>query len=177
MKNEKGFAALLVMFAIWLVIMPALILDWVIVDVKTCDKDNVHIIVPVPLQLAGIALSFIPKEDLNVTIPKEVQDNKELITRLFNELKDSPDATLVSVKSNEAQVTISKKGNNLTIDVIAPDAKVHGILPLKETSRMFETWDGQHIQPQLAIKLLADCHPGSILSIDSKEARVHITKW
>jgi len=177
MKKEKGSIALIILVFLLTLGLGMLMMDWAIIDVQTLEKDKVHIIVPVPLQLAGLALQFIPEDQLDADIPQEARDNKELIIRSLNELKNAPDTTFVSVKTPEAQVKIAKEKGNLTLDVVTKEATVHGVLPLNATAKVLSKWDWQHPQPELAIKILADCSTGTILSVDSKEAKVNIYKW
>ena len=98
-----------------------LMMDWMVVDVHVVDVSDhddiqvdapLHIKVPFPLLIANIATGFIPDEAFEEAhIPPEVKAQKELVLATVRALLDTPDAELVKVRTEDANVDIEADGD------------------------------------------------------------------
>jgi hypothetical protein len=175
--KQKGFIAPLIIFIILFISVVILAMDWAIVDVRTLQPEKIHIIAPLPISLAKVVLHFVPIPDEKIDMPPEVVENKKVVLNALRILADSPDALFVKVNSREANVTITKKKDQLLVEVKAPDATVSARIPLKTTLKMLKKWDWKSIEPEVFIEVFDGFEKGEILNVDTKEARVKIRKW
>ena len=175
--KQKGFIAPIIIFVILFLGLFILAMDWAIVDVQTFEPEKVHIIAPLPINIAKVVLHFVPIPDEKIDMPPEAFENKKVILNALRILAESPDATLVRVVSREANVTISKKKDQLIIEVKTPDATVKARVPLKTTLKMLKKWDWKSIEPEVFLEVFDGFEKGEIISVDTKEAKVKIRKW
>lgn len=157
----------------------AAVTDWMIVDVRVPEPDNVHIKVPFPLFIADVASGFVPREVLeDAEIPPEIRENRELILAAVETLLDAPDAALVKVTAPDALVEIAKAGDNLTLAVDADDAVVRCTIPLDGVLHALERWDWETIDPDLIFDTLGKADNGPLVTVDVDDGtRVAINLW
>lgn len=156
----------------------AVMMDWVVVDVQTMDEDAVHIVVPFPLLMADLALSFVPEEALaDATLPPELAANKEAILGAVRALADTPDAVLVRVEESDTRVVIAKEGDTLTIAVDDDADRVRCAIPINGVRDALEDWDWQRVDPHMLIDIVASARPGTMVRVESDDARVAIHTW
>jgi len=155
------------------------ITDWMVVDVQIADPDPMHIKVPFPLFIADVASSFIPEEAFEETeIPPEVTANKELILAAITSLLDAPDSALVKVSAPDAQVEVSKLGDNLWIAVDADDATVRCTIPLDGVLYALEKWDWKTFDPGLIFDALGKADNGPLVTVEVDDGtKVAINLW
>jgi hypothetical protein len=178
--RERGASnlATILLAAVAALVVSVLLMDWVVVDVRTEGEDRVHVVVPVPLGLVRAALAFAPDEEMRVEVPAEARRYREPALKVMQELEAVPDGTtLVAVNAPDAKVTIRKERGRLLLDVHADDATVHGALPVEAVARALQRWDWKRADPRLALDVLAAAGPGQILSVDAPDARVRISTW
>jgi hypothetical protein len=146
----------------------------VVVDVQEGGPDGHHLIVPVPLALAQVALSFAPAEARHVVCP-EFAPYQDLAVRVLEELEKAPDCTLVLVEEGDESVRIRKKGRSLTVDVVEGDLEeVHVTLPIRSAVRFVESYDGESFNTREALRGLRGLGPGTVVSVKDAEDRVRI---
>ena len=176
--NNKGSAIILVLLAIAFlgVSLIVLMFDWAWVDIQTTESSqNIHLKMPIPINLVSFALNFVPKEGLQVEVPKEVWENKELIIEALQAIADSPDAILIRVKTPDAKVLVEKSKGRVILNVEAEDATVRAALPVQPMINILKKWDWKQLEPKIALDIFAACGSGSYLIVDSEEAKVKIT--
>lgn len=178
--NQRGISTLgaVVLAGLMGVATAAVVADWVVVDVQTLDEDAVHVIVPMPLVAADLALAFVPDEVFDdATLPPEVAANRDAILGAVRALADAPDATLVKVDSPDAVVEIAKHGSQLTVVVDADDARVRCAIPIDGVRDALEKWDWQRLDPRLLVDIVHAARPGTLVRVEAEDARVAVLTW
>lgn len=146
----------------------------VVVDVQEGGDGGTHIVVPVPVALAQLALSFAPEEARHVECP-EFAPYQDLAVRVLEELERAPDCTLVLVEEDNESVRVRKEGRNLVVDVVEGDEEqVHVRLPLKNAIRFVESYDDGVFDTRAALGGLRGMGPGTIVDVHDSEDRVRI---
>ncbi|MGH9857743.1 MAG: hypothetical protein ACRD4B_07865 [Acidobacteriota bacterium] len=102
-----------------------------IVDVQ--GKDG-RVFLPIPMGLLNGALSFAPVSR-NISLPHHFEKHSEVMQAAAQALMDCPDGPFVEVDSRDAQVLISKKGENMIIDVKSDDEKIYVQIPIRATGK------------------------------------------
>ena len=189
MKYQRGmstFGAVLLAGTAGL-LTATLMMDWMVVDVHVVDVGSndieldapVHIKVPFPLVVASIASSFIPDEAFeDAEIPPEVTAQKDLVLASIRALLDSPDAALVTVKTEDADVNIVKDGDTLRISVDADDAVVRCNIPIDGVLKALENWDWQTADPKMIFDILHAAENGELVTVATDDGvRVAVKMW
>jgi len=107
----------------------------VYVSVQEKGPDGFSISVPVPVNLASSALSFIPEDELE-EIRAEIGPWMPVVDVLLAELARCPDGPLVEVESDRETVTIVKRGGKLVIDVDTSEETVHLSVPIRGVEKL-----------------------------------------
>ncbi len=107
----------------------------VYISVQEKGSDGFNITIPVPVNLASIALSFIPEEDLD-EIRAEIGPWMPVIEVVLEELARCPDGPLVEVEGAHETVTIAKRGGKLVIDVDSRGEIVHVSVPIRGVEKL-----------------------------------------
>lgn len=192
MKNQRGMStlgAVLLSGTVGL-LTATLMMDWMVVDVHVVDvathsgnnielDSPVHVKVPFPLVLASIATAFIPDEAFeDAEIPPEVTAQKDLVLASVRALLESPDAALVRVQTNDADVSIVKDGDTLRIAVDAEDAVVRCNIPIDGVLKALENWDWQTVDPQMIFDVLHAAENGELVTVATNDGvRVAVKMW
>jgi hypothetical protein len=157
-----------------------LMMDWMVIDVHVIEEDTpIHIKVPFPLMVADIATGFIPDHVFaDAEIPPEAKAQKELVVETIRALMDSPDATFVTVRTEDANVDISKDGDTLRIVVDADDAKVNCNVPIDGVLEALEDWDWETVDPQMVFDILHAAENGDLVRVTTNDGvRVAVKMW
>lgn len=159
-------------------LVAAVLSDVVVIDIRTAPPDDVRIKLPVPLGLVRMAAALVPARELEVELPREARHQRETLEQALRALAECPDGvTLVSVRSPDARVTITKERGQIVLDVDADDAKVHGALPLDGLHDALQRWRGDRLDSRAVLDLLAAARRGPILTVESHDAVVRIAAW
>ncbi len=155
------------------------LMDWVVVDVQTPEPEAIHIMAPLPLVLADIAVAFIPDEvKQDMVVPQEVRAQRKAVMAALSSLIDAPDGALVEVTTPDETVSIVKKGRKLIVDVDADDAEVHCAIPLDGIHKSLERWDWEVFEPKMVLTALHHTSPGVLVTVNADDGtKVKITKW
>jgi hypothetical protein len=161
------------------IMVAAAVTDWMIVDVRVADPDPMHIKVPFPLFVANMATSFVPDEAFeDAEIPPEVKANRELVLAAVESLLEAPDTALVKVQAPDAQVEISKIGDNIRVAVDADDATVRCTVPLDGVLYALEKWDWETVDPGMVFDMLGKADNGPLVQVEVDDGtRVAINLW
>jgi hypothetical protein len=179
--RERGVSTLgaVVLAALAGVLAAGLMMDWMVVDVRTPAPDELHIKVPFPLIAGRIATAFIPDEALEETeVPPEVRAQRDVAIEALRALVDAPDATIVKVEAPDAIVDITKRGDDLHLAVDADDAVVTCVLPLDGVLDALEHWDWESFDPKLVFDVLSAAPMGNLVTVEVDDGtRVAINMW
>ena len=181
MKYQRGmstFGAVLLAGTAGL-LTATLMMDWMVVDVHVVEETPVHIKVPFPLVLASMATGFIPDEAMEeARMPPEVTAQRELVLAAVKALADSPDATFVKVRAEDASVDVVKDGDTIRISVDAEDAVVRCNVPIKGVYDALERWDWETADPQMLFDVLHAAENGDLVTVATDDGvRVAIKMW
>jgi hypothetical protein len=161
------------------VLAALLMMDWMVVEVRTPEPENVHLKLPFPLLAGRLATAFIPDEALqDVTVPPEVRQHRESTLTALRALVEAPDATLVRVRAEDASVDVTKRGSELLISVDADDAKVRCTVPVDGVLEALEKWDWETFDPKMAFDILGAASMGELVTVEVDDGtRVAINMW
>lgn len=181
MRGQRGmstFGAVLLAGTAGL-LTATLMMDWMVVDVHVVDETPVHVTVPFPLVIASIATGFIPEEALaEAQIPPEAKAQKQLVLAAVRALAESPDAALVKVRTEDANVEVVKDGDTLRIAVDADDAVVRCNIPIDGVLEALESWDWETADPQMLFDILHAAENGDLVTVATDDGvRVAIKMW
>ena len=182
MNGQRGMSTLgaVLLAATAGLLTATLMMDWMVVDVHVVEEDTpIHIKVPFPLVVADIATGFVPDEVFEeAEIPPEARAQKELVIETIRALLDSPDAEFVKVRTEDANVDISKDGDTLRIAVDADDAVVRCNIPIDGILEALEDWDWETVDPQIAFDILHAAENGDLVTVATEDGvRVAIKMW
>jgi hypothetical protein len=179
--RERGISTLggILLAALAGVLTAGLIMDWMIVDVRTPEPESMRIWVPFPLVLGRIATAFIPDHAFeDAEIPPEVKEYREEAMAALEMLLDGPDATFVKVDSPDAKVEVSKEGDNILVLVDADDAVVRCKVPLDGIVDALDDWDWESVDPSMAFKILGAADFGEMVRVEAEDGtKVAIKMW
>jgi hypothetical protein len=146
----------------------------VVVDVQEGGADGHHLVVPVPVALAQLALTFAPEEARHVVCP-DFAPYHDLALRVLKELEQVPDCTLVRVEEKDESIRIQKEGRSLRVDVVDGEGEeVHVSIPIHSAIRFVESYDGEGFHTRAVLSGLRGLGPGTIVDVRDCEDRVRI---
>jgi hypothetical protein len=149
--------------------------DYAVVDVREGGPDGMHIIIPVPLALARVALSFAPEDAQYVPCP-EISTYIADIQRAVGELHAARDGVLVSVEERDETVLIRKVGENVEIDVDGNGEEVHVTIPLDAVVEMLDQYDGEGFYTKDLISSIGEVH-GEVVHVRDGDEEVKVWIW
>lgn len=154
-------------------------MDWMVVDVRVPEPDNIHIKVPFPLLAGRLATGFIPDEALReATVPPELRQNREMVLAAIRALVEAPDTTFVKVDAEDARVDVSKRGSDLVVSVDADDARVRCTVPVDGVLEALEDWDWETFDPGVAFDILGSASMGNLVTVEVDDGtRVAVNMW
>lgn len=147
-----------------------------VVDVKEGGPDGMHIVVPVPLALAQLAVAFVPSEHTRVSCP-EAAEYLPMAQRIIEELQDMEDVELVRVEDGHELVVVSKIGENLEVEVFGNDEEVNVLLPLYAVEDILASFDGETFEASEAIAALRSVSNTDLVHVRDGDEEVKIWVW
>ena len=133
-----------------------------------------RIVVPVPLLLAEVAASFVPKPALRNHMGDAAR-HLAAAKGVIEALAECPDAELVRVEDADEQVVVSKAGDVLQVRVHGRDEEVSVNLPLSAIRDLVRE-DGS-IDPAAAVGALRHSRFTNIVEVRSRDEHVKVTVW
>lgn len=147
----------------------------VVVDVQ--ERDGMHIVVPIPLFLAQVALTFAPAEVRYVECP-EFAPYQEMAVRILEELENQPDFLMVEVEERNQKVIIRKVGKQLMIDVEeGADQQVHLKIPIESALEILRAYDGEGFPTKAAIWGLKKAPMGTLVHVTDGDNVIKIRRF
>lgn len=149
------------------------------IHVKVDGKDQEKVTVNVPVSFALSALAMVPAEAKmdggNIKIDGHDFDWSKM-RAMWEEVKRAPEATFVTVESQDENVAVRKEGGFLlvrTTERTAKGANVDVKLPLAVVDALLSGPDGS-LNVAAALEELSRLDNGHILSVESDEETVKI---
>jgi hypothetical protein len=148
----------------------------VIVDVRQGGPEGKHLIVAVPLALAGAALFFVDSEQVRLQCP-QFAAHRDAALRLARELQFVPDARLVEVEERERHITVDKSGDLFEVDVRDGDNEVFVRVPVTAIERLLESHDGEGFAPQDLLAAVRTLPSGECVRVRHGDDHVRVWFW
>ena len=150
-----------------------------VVDAREGGPDGMHIVVPVPLFLAQIALSFVPDEHTRIPIhDQEAMEFIPMAEARVAELEKMPDSELVRVEEEHELVTISKVGDVLEIEVYEGDRE-HVVvnMPISAVQEILASFDGETFEASEALAALRGISRTDLVHVIDGDEEVKVWVW
>jgi hypothetical protein len=135
-----------------------------VVNVQESGPGGTHLVIPVPLVLAQVALTFAPHEAKYVEC-SDFAPYAPLAEKIVAELRKAPDFTLIEVQEDDQHVMIKKVGKFLEVNVEERGETVHCRVPLKAAERFLASYDGQGFPTKAAIWALRGTPHGELVHV------------
>jgi hypothetical protein len=148
------------------------------IHIKVEDGDEERVTVNLPVSLLSAAAAMIPdevQEEARIEIDELDMDWSDLMT-FWQEVKNAPEATFVTVETKDETVKVRKEGQFVTVrttergdsgaevDVTLPLAVIDGLLSGPEGTLNF----------QAALEALVAYGPGNLVSVRDGDETVRI---
>jgi len=146
-----------------------------VVDVNPADGP--HIVVPVPLGIAQMALSFVPEQELDMDDHEleELRDHLPEARELIRAIVDAPDGEFVRVEQrNGGLVTVAKRGGTLEVYVDDDDDHVEVNVPLSLAERALEDVASGRVRPAALLSELRSQRWTDLVEVHSGGDHVRI---
>lgn len=147
-----------------------------VVEVEQHTPDGIHVIVPVPLALANVALMFMESSRARLHCP-EFAEHREMAVRLARELERSPDGRFVEVEDRDEHVTIDKVDNVLVVEVHDGEDEVLVRVPVNALVELLESYDGESFHAKDLIAAVRRAPGGEWVRVHDGENDVRIWSW
>jgi hypothetical protein len=181
MRCERGVSTVgaVVLAGLAGVMATLLMMDWMVVDVRTPEPEALRIMVPFPLLAGRIASNLVPEEALeDARIPADLRHHRDAVLATLRALSESPDATYVKVEADDAIVNVSKEGDELLVSVDADDARVRCTVPVDGILEALEEWDWETADPSMLFDILGSASMGELVTVEVDDGtRVAIKMW
>ncbi len=145
------------------------------------DADDVHIIVPVPLSLAQVAVAFAPDEAKYIQMDSEVGEYLPYLARFVDELRAIPaDAMLVEVIDGSDHVRVFKEDDVMRVQVDeGHGTKVNVRIPLASLAAMVDAYDEEEnmFRASRLVGALRAAPSGDLVHVIDGDEEVHIRMW
>jgi len=156
----------------------AFIAQWVVIDVETSGRSAFK--APVPLTLLRAAVALVPDSVYrDAQVPQELTAHRPSVLRAVTALRNSPDATFVTVRSEEADVSIAKQNGLLLVNVDSHDdaTTVRCRIPVDGLYKALDRWDWKTVDPGAFLAILGDAPHGPLVQVAAPEATINVSIW
>jgi len=152
--------------------------QWLLVKVDTAGEDEVHLIVPVPVDLVRGAAAFMPDEcrEMKLTA-EELPFRTENLDKLAKALAEAPDGEYVNVETPAEKVRIAKAGSKFEIQVKTPEERINVVLPVEFIGDCLHSLEGGRIDSERMLHSLAYLRHTKVVDVDTPDAKVVVYSW
>jgi hypothetical protein len=148
------------------------------IHVKVEGKNSENVAINLPLSFAASALAMVPAEaqvDGKIRIDNHDLDWNKL-RDMWQQIKNAPEATFVTVQTNDEHVVVKKEGGFLLVQTTERSergANVDVRLPMAVIDALLDAPEGT-LNLTGALEALADMQDGHLVSIHSEDEIVKI---
>lgn len=151
---------------------------WFHVKVQEHKGDNANVTINLPISFVESALSLVPADEMQDGRIKidDAEFDAAKLRELWRQVQNSPDATYVTVTSDEATVHVAKERGYLvarTDDNGTSKARVNARIPLSVVEALLSSNDNT-LNVSAALRALADEGEGEIATVTSDDANVRV---
>lgn len=176
--RKAGRAAALAVLAVLFVSSASMAERWFHVRVVEEGDNGTKINVNLPLSLIESVLGMIP-EELNEEMQVELNESGFEVNELrdlWKQVRDSADATYVTVEGDDETVRVRKEGQYLiaeTTELRERGARVDVRFPLEVVDALFSGPEGQ-IDLGAAVRALAEHGDGDMVTVNDGDTTVRV---
>ena len=160
------------------ILVPASLLataTYCVVDLRASGDDGGRVFLPVPLALIEATLWLTP-EDATRFQDSELAEYQALLAAAVEDLATVDEATLVSVKTPDETVLVTKSGPDLVVSVSTPDETVRVRVPLAMLAELVNSYDGESFGFTETISALGEAQ-GELVYVKDSDNEVNISIW
>jgi hypothetical protein len=173
--RTRRFAAAAIVLAVFFIAAPSLAADrWF--HVRVDEPGGAEVAVNLPLSLIEMAVSMIP-EDFSDQVHVELnQDGFSIqqLHELWQEVKNTGDATFVTVKDGEQTVEVSRSGNYLIAQTVGGgDTQIDVRFPLEVVDALFSSGPDR-LDIAAAVRALANYADGDMVTVRDNDTTVRV---
>ena len=148
------------------------------IHIKVEGEGDERVSINLPVSLLNAAAAMIPQEvqeDAHISLDELDMDWDDLMS-LWNEVRDAPEATFVTVESSDETIKVRKEGDFLvvkTTEFQEGGAQVDMQFPLAVVDALLSGPPGT-LDFQGALQALADHGPGNLISVRDGDQTVRV---
>ena len=177
--NRVFLTALVAFAALCLAALPAAASDlWFHVEVQEHGGDNASIMVNLPISMVESALNLVDDESMRDgrIVIDDAEFDAARLRELWNEVRDTPDMTFVTVQSDNETINVYKERGYLvarTSEASDNGADVHARLPLGVVDALLSTGDDT-LDLQAALQALVEHGEGELVTVTDGNSNVRV---
>jgi len=145
--------------------------------VRVDETDGAKVKVNVPISMVEKAIAMVPEEHLRhgKIHMDEWQMTPAEIRELWQEIKDSPDMTFVTVEEDDESVRVWKEAGYLKVHVIEEDKneRVEVQVPLGVVDALL-SGEGEELNIEAAIRALVEEGEGELVTVTGDDEKVRV---
>lgn len=177
--NKIFRTAVLALAALCLAALPAAAADlWFHVEVQEHSGDNASIMVNLPISMVQSALNLVDDDSMRDGRIKidDAEFDAARLRQLWNEVRDTPDMTFVTVQSDNETINVYKERGYLvarTSEASDNGANVHARLPLGVVDALLSS-GGDTLDLQAALAALVEHGEGELVTVTDGNSNVRV---
>ncbi len=151
---------------------------WFHVTVNEKGGDNANVTINLPISIVEAAMPLIPEEamqDGRIVI-EDAEFDATKLRNLWNAIQDSPDATYVTVQSEDETIRVFKDGDFLrarTSEASAEGTQIDARIPLSVIDALL-SGNGNELDLRAALQALVDFGEGELVTVNDNDASVRV---
>lgn len=177
MRNGKAILVAILILAFTVVGMASADGMWLHVRVE--ETDGAKVKVNLPVSMVEKAIAMVPEEHLRhgkMHLSECCEDMSPAELReLWQEIKDSPDMTFVTVEEDDQSVRVWKEAGYLKVHVLEQDRneQVDVQVPLAVVDALL-SGEGDELNLEAAIRALVDEGQGELVTVSGEDEKVRV---
>jgi hypothetical protein len=163
--------------AVGVILLIVVSLHYVVVRVEERGPDGKSIWIPVPIELAQMALWFVPDVHQRVDVDvSEIEEFGVVVEALLDGLEDVEEAELVRVEDGDQTVLVRKKGNYFEIAVATPEENAEIRLAMRTLQEVFASFDEGRFDISAALAAFKHSS-GPLVHVNEPDTEVTLAIW
>ena len=152
-------------------------LHFVVVSVDARGPDGTKFWLPVPLELAQLAVWLTPDIDEHVDVDTaEIERYRPIVAALVDGLEDVENAELVRVEDGDQTVVIRKAGEDIEINVETRSEDVRVRVSMRTLQGLVDSFDDGRLDVAAALSALKHTS-GPLVYVDEPNTKVTLALW
>jgi hypothetical protein len=144
--------------------------------VRVDEPQGAEVAVNLPLSLIEMAVSMVP-EDFSDEVQVELNEegfSVEQLHQLWQEVKNTGDATFVTVKEGDQTIEVSRSGNFLVAQTVGDgDTQIDVRFPLEVIDALFSSGPDR-LDLAAAVRALANYADGDMVTVRDNDTTVRV---